>query len=779
MTNHPTQRGSTDAIRSASRSDDRMERAFAKNDDAVEVARPRTTPDTVLPRLGVTAPLAPRTLAAIPSSFAENGDRTAGVDNWSARPSRHRPRPVVLINGAVGGAADRWTSAASMFVDAGYLVYHMRYGEVAGNAEVRGLVSVRESAKQLSDFVDLVRAATGAGDVDIVSHSIGGVIARYYLKFLGGAARVHHLVALAPPNHGTTEQGVARLAEQVPDGRDLLSSGVSPAYQEVLVGSPLLARLNCGSETEPDVRYTVIATEYDDVVTPYTSCWLKGDNVRNVLLQDLNRSDLSEHGRIASDPFALREVIRTLDSADLSPMPTAGSIRRKRLTGLDLAFVHLEGAGVPMNVGALAIFEPEGALDVLDLIATLSTRIGTQRRFAMRLTALKRVPGVTEWTEDRDFQPEDHIRVCPVPSPGLVDQAAHYVGHAMERKLDHARPPWELHVLTGLSDGRFGIMLKMHRALAAGTTAARLAVSLLDQAVAIVGVEARQDVPELWPAPAGWPGTSVALITRAAIRLARSGHRAARLSDAVVSILRHVRPPWQASLALPGRSSTRRRLTLVNLDPEVLHTIGVNTGATTYEVVIGTLAGALRDWLGHRSPDLTANTMRALVLFQGTGPGRPEGDAAYLCDLPVAEPEPLERLNVVRATMNDGRCIDRGPWPDRLADLAEFMPASVQLVTMPLAGRSANVLYDLMITYVRLPDQELTVTGARLQETFPAVPLPKGQPLNITVAEYRGSVDITLCRDPVMVPDIAVLAGAVRRAMAALEVSVTATVRVS
>ncbi len=56
-----------------------------------------------------------------------------------------------------------------------------------------------------------VLAATGAKQVDIVGHSQGGMMPRYYLRFLGGAAKVETLVGLAPSNHGTTVNGLFTL----------------------------------------------------------------------------------------------------------------------------------------------------------------------------------------------------------------------------------------------------------------------------------------------------------------------------------------------------------------------------------------------------------------------------------------------------------------------------------------------------------------------------------------------------------------------------------------
>ncbi|MFD8843430.1 esterase/lipase family protein [Streptomyces pseudogriseolus] len=64
----------------------------------------------------------------------------------------------------------------------------------------------------------------------------------------------------------------------------------------------------------PGVRYTVIATRYDEVVTPYRSAFLTGPNVRNVVLQDLCAADLSEHLAIGLfDRIAFHEVANALD----------------------------------------------------------------------------------------------------------------------------------------------------------------------------------------------------------------------------------------------------------------------------------------------------------------------------------------------------------------------------------------------------------------------------------------------------------------------------------
>src|SRR5438552_3308222 len=75
----------------------------------------------------------------------------------------------------------------------------------------------------LRDSVYRVLAAPGVSQVDLVGHSQGGMLPQYYVKFLGGAATVHELVALSPDSHGTTLDGLDTLAATFPWFTDLVS----------------------------------------------------------------------------------------------------------------------------------------------------------------------------------------------------------------------------------------------------------------------------------------------------------------------------------------------------------------------------------------------------------------------------------------------------------------------------------------------------------------------------------------------------------------------------
>ncbi|WP_112470766.1 esterase/lipase family protein [Streptomyces triticisoli] len=255
-------------------------------------------------------------LAAAPAATAHASSApNRGWNDYNCKPSAAHPRPVVLVHGTLGNSVDNWLGLAPYLKNRGYCVFSLDYGQLKGVPVFYGLGPIDKSAEQLSAFVDKVLAATGATKADLVGHSQGGMMPRYYLKFLGGAAKVNALVGIAPSNHGTNLNGLTRLLPYFPGAADLLKA-TTPALADQITGSAFLTKLNEGGDTVPGVHYTVIATKYDEVVTPWRSQYLTGPDVRNVLLQDLCPLDLSEHLAIALfDRIAFHEVANALDPA--------------------------------------------------------------------------------------------------------------------------------------------------------------------------------------------------------------------------------------------------------------------------------------------------------------------------------------------------------------------------------------------------------------------------------------------------------------------------------
>lgn len=250
-----------------------------------------------------------------------------GANNWSCKPSAAHPRPVVLVHGTFANMAENWATLSPQLASAGYCVFALNYGAnqytpVFAN-QVYAIGPIEQSAAELSSFVQQVLTATGASQVDMVGHSQGGMMPRYYLQFLGGAAYVHSLVQIAADNKGTTLDGINTLAKAFPAVTYAVAGSWCQSCTEQLAGSSFITNLNANGQTVPSVSYTVIATSHDQVATPYTSQFMSGPNVTNITVQDQCVFDFSDHVAMAIDPIVAHNVKNALDPAHATT-PTCG-----------------------------------------------------------------------------------------------------------------------------------------------------------------------------------------------------------------------------------------------------------------------------------------------------------------------------------------------------------------------------------------------------------------------------------------------------------------------
>ena len=224
-----------------------------------------------------------------------------GANDWSCVPTAQRPTPVIIVHGTFGDQKSLLDELSRAMVDQGFCVYALDYGN-------RGTRAIEDSAAELKSFVGKVLEATGAAKVSMVGHSQGGLMPRYYIKFLGGDQVVDDLVGLAPSNHGTTTTG--------PHDNPISGSEAQVVFCQACIqqaeGSEFLTNLNAGDETPGAVSYTQITTRNDTVVVPHTSGYLEpGERTTNVTIQDKCPNDQAEHLQI---PMSDTAIALTLDA---------------------------------------------------------------------------------------------------------------------------------------------------------------------------------------------------------------------------------------------------------------------------------------------------------------------------------------------------------------------------------------------------------------------------------------------------------------------------------
>ncbi len=254
------------------------------------------------------------TAAAAPSS---------GFDNWACKPSAAHPNPLVLLHGLGGNGPGNYSFLGPYLAAKGYCAFTLTYGQATPAIPVGGTVSIVQSSAQIEAFVDQVRAATGAAKVDLVGHSEGGFQSLYGPKVRGYAGKVGKVVALAPPTHGTTFAGLVSVGDYLglrPLVDQVLRDFGCPACDEIIVGGSEVAKLTAGPIAQPGVKYTVIASRLDALVTPHETSFIREPGVKNQFVQDTCPLDPVGHVGLAFDPTVAQLVANALDPARARPV---------------------------------------------------------------------------------------------------------------------------------------------------------------------------------------------------------------------------------------------------------------------------------------------------------------------------------------------------------------------------------------------------------------------------------------------------------------------------
>ncbi|OAQ30310.1 alpha/beta-hydrolase [Linnemannia elongata AG-77] len=239
-------------------------------------------------------------LGSIADIFLGVSSPKSDQTDWSCQLTDEHPNPVIMLHGLIAPSFTSWRVMAERLSEEGYCVYQLKYGMIPGFETIGGLTDIRESAKELDAFITKVLATTSSPStqkVDLIGHSEGTVLARYYLKFLDRQGqpqqnveedntdqkthqerpgRVRSLVSIAPVGKGTSVQGLVSMT-QVLGVFDFLKDAVQQycaACVQLLEGSELMKALygDDGLQAEvPGVRYLNIVTSRDNMVTPFTN----------------------------------------------------------------------------------------------------------------------------------------------------------------------------------------------------------------------------------------------------------------------------------------------------------------------------------------------------------------------------------------------------------------------------------------------------------------------------------------------------------------------------
>jgi triacylglycerol lipase len=163
--------------------------------------------------------------------------------------------PILFVHGW-SESSSLWSTMIKNFENDGYPKSFLSAYSYSSNTSNKTLAE-----NEAKSHVEALKKATGATKVDIISHSMGSLNTRWYIKFVaGGQEKVDDWVSLGGPNHGTNAANLC----------------FSTACTEMRVGSKFLGELNAGDETPGEVTYGTWWSPCDEFINPNESVILSG-----------------------------------------------------------------------------------------------------------------------------------------------------------------------------------------------------------------------------------------------------------------------------------------------------------------------------------------------------------------------------------------------------------------------------------------------------------------------------------------------------------------------
>jgi WS/DGAT/MGAT family acyltransferase len=443
----------------------------------------------------------------------------------------------------------------------------------------------------------------------------------------------------------------------------------------------------------------------------------------------------------------------------------------ERLTASDLFLLLWDDYGWSTDIGGLAILDgtslldPDGRVRIEAVREQLGPRLHLVPRFRQLLYRPRLGLGWPLWVDAPRFDLTSHVRVHPVAAPGGQAQLLAACQDLARRRLDPARPLWELWLLPGLPDRRVGAFLRLHHVLADGAAALAAFGALLDQAPG-----APPAAPPWTPAPIPSPGELLAdnlrrrrqELGRGCSGLAHPG-RTLRRARAALPAWREVLTEHPApSTSLNHPVGTDRRLAIIRGRLDFSKQIAHAHHATVNDVLLAAVAGGLRQLLTGRGEDVAGLVQRTMVTISlhQEQPGQARGNKPgwMMVPLPVGEPDPVRRLKLIAAETAARKHKARPQ-----AGTGIFRFAAGQRAWYRHFPRQRSV--NLVVTNAPGPPVPLYLAGARLVELFPMMPVMGNLTLVVAALSYAGQLNLTAVADHDHCPDLGIFTHGVQAAL--------------
>lgn len=451
-----------------------------------------------------------------------------------------------------------------------------------------------------------------------------------------------------------------------------------------------------------------------------------------------------------------------------------------RLSGLDASFLAVETPTAHMHVGWVAAFSPPAHRRLPSfeqLRAHIERRLVRAPRYRQKLAPVPLGLHAPEWIDDQAFRIDRHVYEAPGPLRSLVDEV-------MSTPLRRDRPLWEMWICREPHHDRLTVIGKAHHCMVDGIAAVELGALLLDPRPRPVAYE-----PDDWrPAPKPgvrrllWHGARDLLreqlgLLRLPLKAASSpAHAACETASDAVRVTRaisHCLLQSAPASALNRSLSPLRRLAWTERPLDDLRTVKHAYRTTVNDVMLAAVAGGIRTYLfKHGERPIPLKAMVPVNMRSGDDVLGNHISFVF-AKLPCEEPDPIERLQRVHATMSARKRCHEPEGADLALKAAEHTPTPVQHAISKLFASPRT--FNLVVSNIPGPAEPMYMRGCQLQSVYPVVPLADHHTVSIGMTTVCDRACFGVYADREALPDADTLAQGIDEAIGELLAGARAT----
>ena len=460
-----------------------------------------------------------------------------------------------------------------------------------------------------------------------------------------------------------------------------------------------------------------------------------------------------------------------------------------QLSGIEDLFLRMESSTMPMHISSLTIYNPAsasgGKVGFKDILRFLESRMYRNRVFKHRVVPSPFGTGNNFLAPDPEFDIEFHVRHIALPKPGDWRQLCIQLARLHARHLDTQRPLWECYVIEGLDNipglpaDCFALFLKTHYAALGGGLGTQLLAALHE-----LSPEGRVSPPKHLKFHNQLPGVTDMVLSSASNRLLWPLRIGAYLNTYLSPLEMYTRnslgdlASWPLKLLYRNDKNSKinapmtpfnapvsphRVFEAVKFDlAKLQHMRDTVQGATTNDVLIAVIAGAMRHYLEYRGclPKTTLLaeapiTSRSEMKINSI---RNLADSAVMA-IHTHCADPVTRFNaIVAETRTNKKNFQSFLGKRLLIDAADLLPSIVlkslgEIVRRSRLGTRLSPQFNATIASIRGPDLPLYMAGAKMVAYYGMDVVHDLAGLNHLICYFSGSatVSITACRK--MMPD--------------------------